>query len=207
MPRVIPGYKEQARRRILDAAQSVFAEKGYHEARMEDIAGRVGVSKRTLYLYFKNKEDLFAAICAESVDTVAAMQEHDPIGPTVDSVDFARICEDFFDSRVGGYGPGSINESRLNFEIIATAPRNPTLKRTIREAYAKQHELLADSLRKLKAMGALRQGLDPSVLARVLIALYDGLIGNVVIGMDKSEVRKAWVEATRTLVARSSPRK
>ena len=62
MPKVVPEYKEQATKKILEAARSVFAEKGYHDARMEDIAEMVGVSKRTLYLYFTNKEELFAAI-------------------------------------------------------------------------------------------------------------------------------------------------
>ena len=206
MPKVFPEYKQQATRRILDAAQSVFAEKGYHEARMEDIAEKVGVSKRTLYLYFKNKEELFAAICTESVKTVTAIKEQGATDSTLDNVDFARVVEEFFDNHLAGYGPGSINESRLNFEIIAAAPRNPVLRKTIRRAYAKQHELLADAFRNLKEKGAIRQTLEPSVLARVVIALYDGLIANVVIGVDKSEVRKAWVEGTRVLVGRPGGR-
>jgi len=62
MPKVVSGYKEQATKKILEAARSVFTKKGYHEARMKDIAEMVGVGKPTLYLYFKNKEELFAAI-------------------------------------------------------------------------------------------------------------------------------------------------
>ena len=45
MPKVVPEYKQEARSRILDAANKVFAEKGYHEATMEDIAKQLGVSK------------------------------------------------------------------------------------------------------------------------------------------------------------------
>ena len=41
MPKVVPEYKEQATKKILEAARSVFAEKGYHDARMEDIAEMV----------------------------------------------------------------------------------------------------------------------------------------------------------------------
>ena len=44
--------------RILDAAVSVFAEKGFHVARVADIAARAGVADGTVYLYFKNKEDI-----------------------------------------------------------------------------------------------------------------------------------------------------
>jgi len=59
MPKVVPEYKEEAKSRILDAANKVFAEKGYHEATMDDIAKRLGVSKGAIYLYFSSKEDLY----------------------------------------------------------------------------------------------------------------------------------------------------
>src|SRR2546430_5147449 len=62
MPKVVPEYKEEAKSRILDAANRVFAEKGYHEATMDDIGKRLGVSKGAIYLYFSSKEDLFEAM-------------------------------------------------------------------------------------------------------------------------------------------------
>src|SRR5215472_16477890 len=63
MPRVVPEYKEEARTRILRAANQVFGEKGYRQATMDDIAKKLGVSKGALYLYFSSKEELFEAIC------------------------------------------------------------------------------------------------------------------------------------------------
>jgi TetR/AcrR family fatty acid metabolism transcriptional regulator len=44
--------------RILDAAVAVFAEKGFHVARVADIASLAGVADGTVYLYFKNKEEI-----------------------------------------------------------------------------------------------------------------------------------------------------
>jgi TetR/AcrR family fatty acid metabolism transcriptional regulator len=44
--------------RILDAAVSVFAEKGFHSARVSDVAARASVADGTIYLYFRNKEEL-----------------------------------------------------------------------------------------------------------------------------------------------------
>ncbi|HEY0301929.1 MAG TPA: TetR/AcrR family transcriptional regulator, partial [Rhizomicrobium sp.] len=52
---------------ILDAALKVFAEKGFAAARMEDIAGRAGVTKGTIYLYFESKEAVFKALVREAV--------------------------------------------------------------------------------------------------------------------------------------------
>ena len=47
---------------ILDAAAEVFADKGYHEASIDEIAARVGIAKGTVYLHFPSKEDLVAAL-------------------------------------------------------------------------------------------------------------------------------------------------
>ncbi len=59
---VKPRLDRDARREaILDVARDVFLEEGYANASMSTIAARLGGSKGTLYNYFKNKEDLFAA--------------------------------------------------------------------------------------------------------------------------------------------------
>jgi AcrR family transcriptional regulator len=49
-------------RRIIDAAVQLFAERPYHEVRMEDIAARAQVAKGTLYLHYQDKEDLFLGV-------------------------------------------------------------------------------------------------------------------------------------------------
>jgi AcrR family transcriptional regulator len=47
---------------ILDAALKVFAEKGYHETRLDDIAATAGFSKASLYNYYQDKEEIFLHI-------------------------------------------------------------------------------------------------------------------------------------------------
>ncbi|OGS34431.1 MAG: hypothetical protein A2293_16220 [Elusimicrobia bacterium RIFOXYB2_FULL_49_7] len=51
--------RETKRTLILDAAIQVFAEKGYHETRLEDIAAKAGFSKASLYNYYPDKESIF----------------------------------------------------------------------------------------------------------------------------------------------------
>src|ERR1019366_8073803 len=55
-------WKLHRQEEILAAAFEVFAAKGYAEARLDDAAGRAGIAKGTIYLYFKNKELLFRAV-------------------------------------------------------------------------------------------------------------------------------------------------
>jgi len=50
---------------ILEAAMRMFSQKDYHDVTVDHIAEQVGLSKGTLYLYFKNKEDIFYSMIFE----------------------------------------------------------------------------------------------------------------------------------------------
>ncbi len=57
-----PDTGEIRRNQILDAATTVFVRQGFQHARMDDIVEESGLSKGTLYWYFKSKEDIINAI-------------------------------------------------------------------------------------------------------------------------------------------------
>jgi AcrR family transcriptional regulator len=59
--------KEARPAEILDAALACFAERGFAATRLDDVAARAGVTKGTLYLYFRNKEELFKAVVRQEV--------------------------------------------------------------------------------------------------------------------------------------------
>lgn len=54
--------RERRRQQIIVATKKVFSEKGFNKATMDDIAGEAELSPGTLYLYFKNKEELYASL-------------------------------------------------------------------------------------------------------------------------------------------------
>lgn len=60
--------KEQKRRLILNAAKKLFSEKGFSKATMEEIAKEAEFSPGTLYLYFKNKDELDASLSIEILE-------------------------------------------------------------------------------------------------------------------------------------------
>ncbi|WP_376788564.1 TetR/AcrR family transcriptional regulator [Thermoflexus sp.] len=53
---------EQTRRRLLEAAEEVFGELGFHRASIAEIVRRAGVAQGTFYLYFDSKEEIFRAL-------------------------------------------------------------------------------------------------------------------------------------------------
>ena len=62
--------KTEKRRRILAAAATVFSQKGFHLARMDEIAECAGVAKGTLYYNFSSKSKLFSATVTEGIDEI-----------------------------------------------------------------------------------------------------------------------------------------
>jgi len=72
MHQVGPADKRQA---ILEAAQSVFAESGFHTSTMDAVADAAGVAKGTIYLYFKSKNELLTELMDDRTDKLTRMLE------------------------------------------------------------------------------------------------------------------------------------
>ena len=155
---------EDRPREICTAALDVFSEKGFAAAKLDEIAQRAGVSKGTLYLYFKDKEDLFRAVVrdtvAPNIDTVRSM---------VEGVDlpFAEIVRMFLPRfaalttqvRVGAVAKMVIGESR-NFPELAKVWHD--------EVVSKALGLIAGMIERAQAKGEVRAG-DPRLHAFTLM--------------------------------------
>lgn len=60
--------KLESRRKLMEAARKLFAERGYHETRPQDISKAAGVGHGTFYLHFEDKLDCFLAFTDEAAD-------------------------------------------------------------------------------------------------------------------------------------------
>jgi len=58
-------HREESRREIIEAAKSLFNSEGYDKFSMRRLAGKIGYSPTTIYLYFRDKDDLLYAISEE----------------------------------------------------------------------------------------------------------------------------------------------
>jgi len=191
MPKVVPEYKEEAKSRILEAANKVFAEKGYHEATMDDIAKRLGVSKGAIYLYFASKEDLFEAMCKTAPQAFKAIL-YSSFSTDTNPVQSAT---QFFDKmlKLSASNPG------LSFEILSEASRNPTLKRILRQNHAEYEQVLTGFLAEGRKRRIVADNLDIHSLANSLIALWNGLETLLVSGLPVDDARRAWLEALKAI--------
>lgn len=88
--------------RIIETAAELFGEFGYNDVRMEDIATRAEVAKGTLYLYFKDKDELFLALILERMQHLferAQTLAAEPVPPEVKLVNVVRDVFDYFHSQ------------------------------------------------------------------------------------------------------------
>jgi AcrR family transcriptional regulator len=163
---------EDRPREICAAALEVFAEKGFAAARLEEIAGRAGISKGTLYLYFKDKEDLFRAVVRDTVaPNVATIRQ------TVEAIGlpFAQIVRMLL-PRFAEIA-GTVPIGAMAKIVIGESRNFPELAKTYYDLVVSQAiALIAGLIENAQAKGEVRAG-DPRLYALTLVGpLLMGLL-------------------------------
>src|SRR5688572_1384280 len=150
---------------IVEAALSVFAEKGFAAAKLEDIARRAGVSKGAIYLYFETKEDVFRAVVgqaiAPNVGAVKAMAAAHP-GPLADLLRSVttHIAAVVSHTPLGGVLKMVVGEAR-NFPEIARVWHDELVSQAL--------GAMAEAIAAAQARGEVKPG-DPRIYALQLIS-------------------------------------
>ncbi|WP_326783422.1 TetR/AcrR family transcriptional regulator [Streptomyces sp. NBC_00151] len=170
--RTVPRGRIDKRQAILDAAFDVFAEHGYVQALVQEIAERAGVAKPTVYNHFTDKETLFRATLTAAAHAVmdgniAVLDRMrtpgDDLRVTLDDVAYqlVRSCCD--------------RRSRsLRWLTYAQVARFPDLITVVQGCTSVRiAEAMADRLARLTLSGHLRP-CDPALAAEQLLALITG---------------------------------
>lgn len=164
---------ERTRSLLLDAAEEVFAEKGFTPASLDDIARAAGYTKGAIYKHFTTKEDLFLAVSdrywrryfdnfAEvlSAATEVGTRELDAIAQRWRQLSIDRGAE----------------HAALGHEFTLYLLRNPDA----RERVAAKRSEVVDELAKFIVRGVDQLGgsllIPPSTFAQVLIATSDSVV-------------------------------
>ena len=194
MLKVLPEYKEEAKKRIIEASVKVMSEKGYSQTTMEDIAAYLGVSKGALYLYFKSKDEII-------VESAKNMQLHlsqlhrmqMTASPTKDPLDvWIKILDNFmpFDSKI----------NTLYFELVAITQRDPEINKLSAKNLEKEIEMIEHEIALQQQMKLVRTDADPRTIAVALISFFSGLRLMNILGLDRDEIRKRWAEMGRIML-------
>ena len=187
MPKVTLEYKELVKTRILESAHRVFSQKGYREAKMDEIAEGLGLSKPALYRYYKSKEELFREIFRLFNQAASkALRESFKSG-VLDGETFFALIDKW------GWTPN------LFLSAASEAPRNPKLKKILAEGYKTGVDMVGSFIEELKSRGILKKEANPRLTAMGAIAIHDGLLIWEVAGLSRQETRKAFVDIIQTM--------
>lgn len=192
MPKVVPEYKEKARRSIIEAAAHIFTEKGYHKTKMDDIAEKLGVSKGAIYQYFKSKDQLFF----EVIDFFLEFRK-DEVMSIIMSDDPMRIASaEFIEMKI----ERALQTQSYGLDLFIEAAKNESLRERIAETYQKGFDEFIGHIEDLKEEGFIKKNADVGVIWRGIVALRDGLISSLLLGAKASDVKETWVKITNMLL-------
>jgi AcrR family transcriptional regulator len=150
--------RERTRTDILNAARDVFAERGYHEASIAEIAERADIAVGTFYLYFHDKDEAFETILDEGFEAtrsrvMEAIAAQEPDGATLSVVIHAILYHAY--------------EQRTLFRIALTGGKQLTQPSPVQRPIA---EIIATILEDAHRQAALI-GYDLPILTSLLTGM------------------------------------
>lgn len=184
MPKVIPGYKEDAKRKIIQAAVDVIAERGFALTTIDEIAKRLGVSKGAVYWYFPNKEALIKEVFNYVQD------------------DFKRIAFDkYYNHSVEQllhvlFNRFSSNDNKTRnifFEMVAFSQRSVSDKNTLSSFLLDFVQTIAEIIEEEQKNKILDDDIEPEIFAFLLVSQYLGIHLMSMLWLPQEKIDKIWV--------------
>lgn len=196
MPKMYPGYRDEVRRKIVTEAAAVFRQKGYSAATMDDIGARLNVTKAAIYQYYPSKVDLFAAVAEFQRQELAGLLER-----SFTERNLMKGAAVLFDNLLG-----FINQSRVMYsDVMLVATQNESLRKILYEDRQGDLSVISRFIESRKERGLIHSSIDSRVLAVACDALINGLMFDVMIGMDPTEAKQVWLDAVDDLLRVHSP--
>lgn len=167
-----PRYRKQ-KLAAIQAAASVFSEKGFHGASTADIAERLGIKQGSLYYYFDSKEEALEDVClyglqqyVENMDAIAARDE--PFETRL----FAVISNHLGSYRTKSEALKVHNDERLYLPLER--------RRRLKALGSRYREQLETIINDGVAAGSVRDTIDSHFMAQSVIGMCNGL-GEIIV--------------------------
>lgn len=154
------------RARILNGAVTVFAQNGYYNSKVSDIAKEAGVADGTIYLYFKNKEDLLIQVFLETMDTILTSQE-DALRDESDPIECLKIfTRNHFNF---------VAQSQAIAEVVTVELRQSSkfMRSTDMKPFGRYLGIIARIIGAGQSMGVFAPSLNPRRVARAYFGVLD----------------------------------
>lgn len=167
-----PDVSEERKAQILEAALVVFSKLGFHQSRMDDVAEQAGLSKATLYLYYKNKDAIVAALLkyvfSQEFQRLSTLASADSTSSATEQV--LMLTRELAQSM-----QWMLHTMPIAFEFYSIAGRDQEVRQFLKQYYQDYSHVLAHIIRRGVEQGEFR-AVDAQAAAMTLVALYEGLV-------------------------------
>jgi len=185
-----PRLRGDKYQRILDAAISVFAEKGFHSSRVSDVAARASVADGTIYLYFRNKDELLVKAIETAFDAFMRRVRTELAAITSPAAKLRCIARLHLED-LGSKRPLAVviqMEFRRNARLFA-----PFLHSRMVEYF----DLMCSIIRDGQAKGLFHPGIGAKIIANCFFGALDEMVTSWV--LDESQYRLSDVSVADTI--------
>ena len=145
--------KPERRQQILNVARDVFARRGYHNAKIDDIVAAAGIARGTFYLYFEDKRAIFEEIVDRTIArlgmSIVRVDPHDAGRSVADQVreNVRRIVRILLEDR-----------ATTKILLADALGVDPSFDRKLLSFYDEMSSLLEESLRDGQKLGVVSDG-------------------------------------------------
>jgi TetR/AcrR family fatty acid metabolism transcriptional regulator len=160
--------REERERLILRAAEEVIVEKGYQALAMEEIAGRVGISRATIYLHFASKEDLVLALFEHGLRAFLNVLDAHLSSAAAPREKLLAILEDVYGSMSGRH-----------YQALSAVLQNPEFHARLAEKRRLFATLWEEPARRFAAVfeeGKAAGEFDPALPTSVMSSVFGTLL-------------------------------
>ncbi|MBW5448275.1 TetR family transcriptional regulator [Cohnella sp. CFH 77786] len=154
---------------ILDAAEKVIAEHGFHGSQVSRIAKEAGVADGTIYLYFKNKEDILISLFQDRLGDLVGMFNSSILETNTADEALRKICEIHFTQLERNVDLAYVTQIELRQSSL-------DLRKAIGHAVKPYIELIEHILQKGIAEGTFRPGLDTKLTRLLIFGAMDEVV-------------------------------
>lgn len=198
MPQVMTDAKATRRRKeIIEAASVVFAEKGYRETGIADIAGRLGMGHGTFYRYFKNKRDIFLNVVLHMGLRMTRAIQIEPPGASNSAQDYREQVR-----RLSHHLINLIREdSRIvRILMLEALTVDEELTQAVIRGWDHVARVTESYLVNGKKKGFLRADLDTQVTSMAINAIMFDAMRRGVAQDENKEMAERWINAVVALM-------
>jgi len=183
--------RSESKQALISAARHLFAERGYFQCKVSDVAQSAGMSQGNVYWYFSSKEELLKAVLAESFDTLGLLLEEAAALPMTSLerldylldqyISFSRDHGDFVRIFISLLGHGGVElMQELGFDTPQIGVR--------------YHQAVSMILIQAQAEGVIKEDITVELLTIFYFSFFNGLLftyGQDWLGIPDEAIRAA----------------